>query len=345
MAKSCFKRLVSTSGEVFLDTFPNESCLACIGIPSKECDKIACQIDGKTRWRGSRTTVNGSVCVCADYGKSKGFIEDFDCITGAMKTLCTARDEVLRYKEEDSVKRIRRVLHNVRTINAHALMEMRGIVPDSLFERNVKEAITSVSQCIKANTEQTAHGLLEIAKDLFGVKTEFSVYDKLIKGDEALSRESFNIRNVLMTVVYPFFGDFTRKKVYVDIHPYRDSVLVDFETIQIGFYHIIENMSKYVKPNTKIEISFPSDDNNQNVIFEMVSLHIRADETEKIFTEGYSGEQARTSGQHGEGIGLYRAKRLIEMNKGTLSVEAGEDFQKYKDLEYSVNRFIVSLPL
>lgn len=345
MAKNCYKRLESVNGEVFLNTFPNDVCGSCIGEKPLECLKIECSIDGLSRWRGVRNTVNGRAIICADYGKSKGFIEDFDGITGALKTLSATRDDVVRYKEEDSVKRIRRVLHNVRTINAHSLMEMRGIVPDYLSERNVKESITTLSRYIVNNAEQTAHGLLEIAKDLYSIKTEFSVYDKLIKGEEVLSMQLFNIRNILMTVVYPFFGDFTKKNIYVDIHPYRDGVLVDFETIQIAFYHIIENMSKYVKPNTKVVISFPKEGSFQRVLFEMISIHIDIDEVDKIFTEGYSGNQAVLSGQNGEGIGLYRAKRLIEMNKGSLEVEAGEDVQKYKGIDYSNNRFIVSLPL
>lgn len=345
MVKNCYKRLESTSGEVFLDSFPSEACKVCVDSVSLDCTKVICPIDGIPRWRGFRKTAHGCAIICADYGKSKGLIEDFDSITGSLKTLCSSRDEALRFKEEDSVKRIRRVLHNVRTINAHALMEMRGIVPDSMSERNVKGAITSLSGYIVNNADQTAHGLLEIAKDLYGIKTEFSVYDKLIKGGEALSMQSFNIRNVLMTVVYPFFGDFTQKNIYVDIHPYRDTVRFDFETIQIAFYHIVENMSKYVKPNTKVVISFPVVDGYQKVVFEMISLYIGKDEIDKIFSEGYSGNQAKQSGQSGEGIGLYRARRLVEMNGGTLVVEAGDNKQSYKDTVYSNNRFIISLPI
>lgn len=344
MAKSCYKKIVSSGGEVFLDTLPKDSCIQCIGEAGLEGTKIKCPLEDVDRWRGQRQTINGEVFICADYGKSKGFIADFDSITGSLKALCSTRDEIMRYREEDSIKRIRRVLHNVRTINAHSLMEMRGIVPESFFKQHMKDAIVSATNHIRANAPRTAHGVLEIAKDLYSIKTEFSVYDKLIKGDEAVVKKPFNIRDVLMTVVYPFFGDFTNKNVLIDIQPYHQSARFDFETIQIAFYHIIENTAKYVKPDTRVRISFPVEDGMQKVIFEMISLHIDEDEKANIFKEGYSGRQAVQSGQQGEGIGLYRSKRLVEMNKGTLTIEVGDDITEYKGAEFSTNKFVFSLP-
>lgn len=344
MAKNCYKRIVSKNNEVFLDTFPNYSCNTCIGYGNKDCEKHECPLEGISRWRGLRTTASGSVSICANYGKNKGFLVDFDSITGSLKTLCTTKDEILKYREEDSIKRIRRVLHNIRTINAHSLMEMRGIVPESFFKQHMKEAISLASNYIISHSSRSAHGILEIAKDLYSIKTEFSVYDKLIKGDAALIKRPFNIRDVLMTVVYPFFGDFTNKKVLVEIQPYHESIKLDFETIQIAFYHIIENTAKYVKPNTRVRVSFPVDNDMQQVIFEMVSIHIGKDEVNRIFEEGYSGKQAVKNAQHGEGIGLYRSRRLVEMNKGTLIVEAGEDIEVYKKIEYSENRFVFCIP-
>lgn len=77
----------------------------------------------------------------------------------------------------------------------------------------------------------------------------------------------------------------------------------------------------------------------------MESLHIGEDEVERIFQEGYSGKQATITEQQGEGIGLYRAKRLIEMNNGTLEVDTGTEISLIDSIEYSKNTFVVSLPI
>ena len=319
-------------------------CISCIGNSSIESDKIECPREHIYRWRGHRCTVNGTVSICANYGKSKGYVADFDSITGSLKTLCYTRDEVLQYREEDSVKRIRRVLHNIRTLNAHSLMEMRGIVPEFFFKKHLKDVLVKAGNHISRNSTKTAHGILEIAKDLYSIKTEFAVYDKLIKGNVSLDKKLFNIRDVLMTVVYPFFGEFTKKNVLVDVQTYRDSIFLDFETTQIAFYHIIENMAKYVKPDSRVNITFPIENTMQKVVFSMVSIHINEDEADKIFLEGYSGKQAINAQQQGEGIGLYRARALVEINGGTLDVIAGQETSQIGDVEFAENVFVMSIP-
>lgn len=345
MVKNCYKKIESSEGELFLNTFPHDDCLQCVGVELFECEKFDCPIEKILRWKGSRKTSNGVVYICANYGKNKGLLSDFDSITGSIRTLCNTKNEILRYREEDSVKRIRRVLHNIRSINAHALMEMRGIVPEYFYKQHMKEILINVAKHISKDSQKTTHGILEIAKDLYQIKTEFSVYNKLIKGNVALDKRNFNIRDVLMTVVYPFFGDFTKKNVIVDIQPYRESVLFDFETIQVAFYHIIENTAKYVKPNTHVSITFPIEDKFQKVKFCMKSLHIEESEIEKIFSEGYSGKQAIKTQLHGEGIGLYRARKLVEENQGNLMVIPGEDIVMFGGIEYSTNNFIVAIPI
>ena len=41
----------------------------------------------------------------------------------------------------------------------------------------------------------------------------------------------------------------------------------------------------------------------------------------------------------------YRARKLIELNNGTLSINAGKDISKVKGVEYATNTFIISIPL
>jgi light-regulated signal transduction histidine kinase (bacteriophytochrome) len=345
MVKNCYKKIVSDKKELVLNSFPSGICEQCIEGCDVDYKKTHCPYENAGRWIGKRESKNGIAIICTNYGKNQGFISDFDIVFSSLKMINITKDEISKYREEDSIRRIRRVLHNIRTINAHSLMEIRGIIPESFFRQNLKEVLKDAATHIKTNYEKTAHGILEIAKDLYSIKTEFSVYDKLIKGHVALDKKPFNVRDVLMTVVYPFFGDFTKKNVHIDIHPYRDRILLDFETIQVALYHIIENTSKYVKPNTVVEISFPRTNNEQRIVFKMTSLFIEKHEFDLIFSEGYSGEQAKKAKQEGEGIGLYRAKRLVELNKGDLTINAGDDVIIYQDLRYATNEFIFTLPL
>ena len=217
-------------------------------------------------------------------------------------------------------------------------------ISSTIRSQNLYRLSGSVNN-ISSNTKVVTHSILEIAQNLYRIKTEFLVYDKLINGNIILNKRPFDIRDVLMTVLYPFFVDFRKKNVFVDVEPYYNSVMFDFETIQVAFYHIIENISKYVKPDTDIIISFPVDGQKQRIEFKMTSLHIENDEIDKIFNENYSGKQAVKNELNGEGIGIFRARKLFELNNGYLSVEAGQDITVFHEAEYATNIFICEIPL
>ena len=76
----------------------------------------------------------------------------------------------------------------------------------------------------------------------------------------------------------------------------------------------------------------------------MKSLYIQDGEEQEIFNEGYSGVLAKKTALSGKGIGMYRAKRLIELNNGTITIEPGEFPQNIKGIEYADNKFIITLP-
>lgn len=103
-----------------------------------------------------------------------------------------------------------------------------------------------VEEAIKADTYETARTFLRLAKLTISTKAEFSVYEKLMKDDPPLSLGIHTIRDVVMIVLYMFFGDFTRKDIYVDVANSFEMARFDFESIQVAFYHIIENGVKYM---------------------------------------------------------------------------------------------------
>ena len=72
--------------------------------------------------------------------------------------------------------------------------------------------------------------------------------------------------------------------------------------------------AKYVCPHTKVKVNISSKENCHVVEFEMHSLSLDKDEEGKIFHENYSGRQAKKLGKNGCGLGMYRARRLLEMN-------------------------------
>lgn len=351
MAKSCWKRLTDAEGFIFLDDLPDkEKCIKCINEHSHSATKgyspVKCILSGEKKLVGTRVVKSGSVHLCGThYGKNTLFSYDLDCLSASLSVLSRIEGEIETYKKEEYVARIRRVFHNVRSINAHALQEMRALIPENILRQHKSKSVEDVESLVKSKPSETALSLFRISKDLTEIKSEFSIYSRLINGDQRLDKRPYNIRDIIMLVVYPFFEDFKKKDVVINVDLFYGGVPVDFETFQVAIYHIIENTSKYVQPHTNVQISFEKENGYQIIDIFMKSLHIEPQEADAIFLEGHSGQEAIRSKLNGDGIGLFRAKRFIELNGGTLLVYPGEVIDEYKGMSYSDNRFVISIPL
>jgi len=114
----------------------------------------------------------------------------------------------------------------------------------------------------------------------------------------------------------------------------------------VALYHIVENASKYVLPNSVIEIRFNSEDKSFSIVFLMQSYKLSSDDTDRIFEEGFSGSVAVRAGKSGHGIGMYRAKKLLILNKGNLIFDPGKVTERIIDnVEYAYNTITIKLPL
>ena len=73
----------------------------------------------------------------------------------------------------------------------------------------------------------------------------------------------------------------------------------------------------------------------------MTSTYIKPAERQLIFTEGYSGDNAKIMGKSGDGIGMWRIKQMMELNHGSCSVICGDIVEKIMGFDFSENIFIL----
>ena len=145
----------------------------------------------------------------------------------------------------------------------------------------------------------------------------------------------------MLNVLHTFFADFSEKNIYVEVGEYYNKTVVDYETIQIAFYHLIENALKYSKPNSKINIDFEDFADFFLIKFKMTSTYVKPIERDLIFGEGFSGEIAKKTGKSGDGIGMWRIKQMIELNGGCFETVFGDDIEKVMGISFSTNLFVL----
>lgn len=340
------RRIVDNRGELILNTLKNTQCTFCIHQQAADgYANIVCPLDGVRKRLSYRKNTYLELMVCSDMSKTtKLFRDEVDSIMYGSKALIQTADLIRESVIKETSQRVNRVIHNLKSINAHAIQELYMLVPQNQLLKNVKENPTIVENIIKGKPKLAAITFFRMAKYNLSIKAEFSIYEKLLLGDVRLNIQEHNIRDVVMIVLYMFFGDFNSKDVYVEVEDFFEKISFDFESFQIAIYHIIENAAKYIAPKTNAKISFKLEKSDAFVIFEMKSLYIQPGEEIEIFNEGYSGEIAKKNELAGKGIGMYRAKRLIELNNGTIAVEPGEFPHRIKGVDYADNKFIISLP-
>lgn len=231
----------------------------------------------------------------------------------------TIADEAVRI----STKVSQRVLHNLRSINAHMIQELYSLIPQDALTRRPLEQIDTIKEFILKDPEESARAFLRLAKLNAAAKIEFSVTRKIYEKNPKLQIRSHNIVKVLLNVFHYFFDDLKDLGVYVDIPEYDKYVRLDYEAFHVCLYHIIENSIKYILPGTRLKIRFDEEPSYFIIKLDMISMLISSDEKDRIFEEGYSGRSAKKAGKAGQGIGMFRAHKAIGLNQGTLNIHTG----------------------
>ncbi|MBZ9612303.1 sensor histidine kinase [Rheinheimera maricola] len=284
-----------------------------------------------------------------------GFSSDQDFVKSSQKfkTQLNAILNTTNYIEEiinDTKKSINkntsRLIHNLTTLNAHNIQEIYSLIPQEGISRNSRAQISYAEDIVKKDPKEAATTLLRIAKNNASMKVEFSVFKKLFDSNPELQIRKHNIHKVLMNMFYLFFPDFTDKNVKVVVDNESNHIaFFDYESIHVALYHLIENAAKYIKPFSTLNINISNNGVYSQISMDMISTEIEPDEVEKIFLEGVSGSLPSKIGKAGDGIGMYMAKKIIELNTGSITVYPYPDtLEETLGFKFQRNVFTINLP-
>ncbi len=274
---------------------------------------------------------------------SKIFKTELNCILNSTHII----SDIIEKSEKDKNKSTSRLIHNLTSLNAHNIQEFYSLVPQENVSKKMGKQISYVKSIVEEESRETAITLLKMAKNNAAMKVEFSVFKKLFDLNPDLRATNHNMHKVLMNVFYLFFPDFTDKDVKVEVGDNENKYMAyfDYESIHVALYHMIENAAKYIKPKTTLSVSINNKDRESEIVLDMISTQIKPEEIELIFEEGISGELAFKTGKSGDGIGLSRAKKILELNGGSLSVNPFFDTAEITmGVTFQRNIFIMTLP-
>ncbi len=335
--------IISSSGETIAINLTTE-CKTCYskcnsaGQLINECPKY-----GGQRRQGKLTNSRGTIFLCDQTKTTKLFRDKLEGLSYAYHDLVIPKVKIETETKLVEQQRVNRLVHNLTSINAHNIQELYDLVPQDILSTNYQKQLDYIQKEIKRDPKKAALMFIRIAKHNIHMKSEFSIYKKLDRNDAVLDFSGHPIKKVILNILHTFFVDFTNNDIYVHVAEYNGRVRIDYESIQVALYHLIENASKYTMPNSNINITFTENGKDVNVSFKMKSLHIDSDEKEKIFIEGYSGKAAFNCNLNGDGIGMWQINQMVKLNNGTVTVNCGQEVMKFNGIPYSDNEIILTL--
>lgn len=215
-------------------------------------------------------------------------------------------------------------------------------------ERFKTELITNVSHDIKTPLTSIINyvDLLEkeeieneTAKEYIGVLSRQSArLKKLIEdlleaskastGNISVSLTQLELGILLSQALGEYDEKFSNSNLQVILNKTDDLLLVmaDNRHIWRVFDNILNNISKYAQPNTRVYIDAKRNGQNAEISFRNISkdpLNISGDELMERFVRGDSSRNTE-----GSGLGLSIAKSLTEVQKGNLKIQIDGDLFK-----------------
>ena len=244
------------------------------------------------------------------------FKEKLNVYSEHLKEINSIKEDLRNSIQTDN----RRLVHNITSINAHTIQEIYLLVPEEKLSINYREILEIIKDYLTKDKDAAASAFLRIAKNSIAMKAELTVFKKLYGEKPILQKQSHDIRKVLLTVLHVFFQDFKELDVRVQIADNGKFLMLDFETIRVALYHFIDNTAKYIYPDTDFRIRFIEETNKYTVEFDMISMEIKKHELEDIYKDGVSGENAKQTKKHGDGLGMPIICTILKLHNAEIII-------------------------
>ncbi len=328
---------IELDGRVFLSNLPTELMALAFSSPFGHEVTTITEKRVVLRWKKEKIE-DGTVYMCTyDPNVTRRI---FNYYFDALLMMYSSFKVRLQEMVQANTASIRRLQHNVNTYNARIQDDLEGLVSiEDVGEKDWKRIIEYVDQIVKSNTRKSAITLLKIAKNAALVSAEMDVYDYLQNSKGMLDFHRHPIHKVVKLSLQPFFLDFLEKRVSIEFGSCVDYVIIDFSSVSVVLGHFWNNAVKYSAKDAKIEIEYTVQKDRVVMQVTMVSLQITDEDYENMFKEGYSGYWAKAQSIDGSGIGMYYIKRLMELNKGSFTIERGKNNFKIDGIPYETNKF------
>lgn len=203
------------------------------------------------------------------------------------------------------------ISHEIRTPLTLILCSIERLISNfKLNPKQEKEALT---------IDKNVNKILELTNELLSIR-------KMETGNYQLEVQRNDIIQFLKDIKIAFKGLAKQKDINISInaHKSEEFILFDKNALEKIIYNLISNGIKYTNHGGFIKISIHPSKNNKFLMIDVIDNGIGIDKNHlsKIFNRFYHQGGNIDRYVNGFGIGLSLTKSLVELHKGTISVNS-----------------------
>lgn len=133
-----------------------------------------------------------------------------------------------------------------------------------------------------------------------------------------------SLKNTLVNAVNSVYMKAFEKEIEIVMEEFEDRTIIhDTKWTAEAFVNVLDNGIKYSPTGTKIKIRAEVLISYMLIEIEDEGIGIPAKEAYKVFQRFYRGDNEVAEQQEGSGVGLYLTRKILEEQKGTISVKSG----------------------
>ena len=189
--------------------------------------------------------------------------------------------------------------------------------PLTLIEMPIQEKLNQPSLSQKERKEYEL--ILRNNKQLINLVDQLLDLSKLESGKLGLKISKTTIKSFLKAQIEPFEYQAKAKSIHFSsvFNIQKDEVWIDQEALQKILSNLLSNALKYTNEGGRIMVSAQVNSKGATVCITNTGVSLTNDQKKKIFNRFYQTDDFKP----GVGIGLALTKELVELHKGTITVD------------------------
>ena len=343
---STFYYAVNSAGDYIFDNVPSElmHLVANYGERHEPHEVIINDVKKIVRI-GRKVNNSGIIYIITDEKKYlnryKLFKEHMEISSSALKPLADFQNKIIHETNAQTEE----FIHNVTSLNTYSIQDLFTLIPQNILTENINKQTDAIRTILNEKPNVAVKTFLKLIKYNLAMKVEFSVFERMLKPHAVVQKMNHSIRQIILSILQIFIEDFESMKIEVSLAACEKRVSVDYDSLFVSLYYLLDNAVKYCCPSTDFKIVFKEEQNSFSILFIMISLKIEDNEVDKLSVRGFRSDLAKKLDSTGNGIGMYRILKTLKLNNAELEVIPRTNGYKTKrnGFEYEGNQFKIKL--